>query len=209
LGNSINLIRYRNPNAIQQYWRHPWDDANSPVAYLEGAARSQFLVELVKKYAKPNARILEIGCNVGRNLNYLFLAGFKDLSGVEISESAVQLLKQSFPEMAGHSNVYNEPIEERIRHFGDDEFSIVFTMAVLEHIPTESEWVFPEIVRIAKGRIITIEDEGGKSWRHFPRNYRQVFETLGMRQIEEICCNEIDGLDDRRDQFYARVFAKR
>jgi SAM-dependent methyltransferase len=176
---------------------------------LEGAARSQFLVETIKKYAKPNAKILEIGCNVGRNLNCLFLAGFRGLSGIEINESAVQLLKQSFPEMADHTSIYNAPVEECIGHFGNDEFDIVFTMAVLEHIHRDSRWVFPEIMRIAKGYLVTIEDERGKSWRHFPRNYRRVFETLGMRQIEETRCSEIDGLNDSTSSFYARVFAKR
>ena len=166
-------------------------------------------MKIIKKRAKPNAKILEIGCNVGRTLNYLFLAGFRDLSGIEINEEAVQLLKQSFPEMAGHAAIHNAPVEKSIGQFGNGEFDIVFTMAVLEHIHRDSTWIFPEIVRIAKDYLVTVEDERSRGWRHFPRNYARVFESLGMKQIEEIRCNEIDGLNYSGSQFYARVFAKR
>lgn len=151
-------------------------------------------------------KILEIGCNAGRNLNHLFQAGFSDLSGIEINERAVQLLKQSFPEMADHTAIYNAPVEESICQFGDGEFDIVFTMAVLEHIHRDSTWIFPEIVRIAKDYLVTIEDERGLSARHFPRNYKRVFESLGMKQIEGTRCDEIAELGS---SFYARAFAKR
>ena len=193
-------------NELHNYWRHPWDKRNLPQSYLEGKARSQFLVKIMKRYVSTNAIILEIGCNVGRNLNYLFLADFRNLQGVEISEKAVRLLKQYFHEMANHTKIYRMPIEEIIREFKDCEFDTVFTMAVLEHIHEESEWILPEIVRIIKDFLITVEDESGISWRHFPRNYKKVFEPLGMKQIEEINCSDIDGLSR---SFFARIFKKK
>ena len=131
---------------------------------------AQFFGGASKRYVTPNTRILEIGCNVGRNLNYLFLAGFQNLEGIEISGSAVELLSQSYPEMARYTKIYNMPVEEIIKKFRDNEFDVVFTMAVLEHIHIDSECVFPEMMRITKDFLITIEDEYGLFWRHFPRN---------------------------------------
>lgn len=192
---------------LHQYWRQPWNGINLPQDYLKGEARSRFLVEIMKKYVEPVSMILEIGCNVGRNLNYLFQADFHKLSGIEISEKAVQLLKQSYPEMASQTQIYNVPIEEVIRDCKDSEFDTVFTMAVLEHIHKSSEWIFPEIVRITKIFLITIEDERGLSWRQFPRNYKKIFESLGMKQIEVINCGDIDGLELGRN-FFARIFKK-
>ncbi len=127
------------------------------------------------------------------------------LSGVEISEKAVQLLKESYPEMTSHLKIHNVSVEEIIKEFKDGEFDVVFTMAVLEHIHTDSEWTFPEMMRITKDFLITIEDELGFSWRHFPRNYKKVFESLGMKQIEEINCGRVDGLGER---VFARIFKK-
>jgi len=200
-----HFVVYKKSCELHQYWRRPWG-CNLPQYYLEGKIRSQFLVEIIKKYAKPNAGILEIGCNVGRNLNYLFLAGFKKLEGIEISENAVHLLKKFYPEMARNAIIHNAPVERIIKNFRDNEFDVVFTMAVFEHIHTDSEWIFPEVARITKDILITIEDEiGFLSWKHFPRNYKKVFETLGMKQIEEFNCSAIDGLGSN---FFARIFKK-
>ena len=190
---------------LHQYWKNPSDSTNLPQQYLQGKARSQFLLKIMNKYATKNQKILEIGCNVGRNLNYLFHSGFKNLEGIEISEKAVQLLHTAYPEMAQQARIYNSPVEEIIRNFRDCEFDIVFTMAVLEHIHLNSEWIFPEIVRITKNFLITIEDEFNISWRCIPRNYKKVFEPLGMTQIEEINCREVDGLGSN---FYARIFRR-
>lgn len=201
----VHHHRPKNRKELHQYWKRPWDEGNLPQGYLDGKARSQFLLELMKKYAKPNAKILEIGCNVGRNLNYLFQYGFKNLEGIEISEGAVQLLKQSYPEMANHTKIYNVPIEEVIRDFKDGQFDVVFTMAVLEHIHTDSEWIFPEMVRITRDFLITIEDERGITRRHFPRNYKKIFKPLGMKQIEKIHCSKVDGLGSN---FFARILEK-
>lgn len=124
---------------------------------------------------------------------------------MEISGKAVQLLKQSYPEMASHVKIFNGPVEEIIRDFKDNEFDIVFTMAVLQHIHTDSEFVFTEIVRITRDFLAIIEDERCASWKHFPRRYKEIFEPQGMKQIEESNCNEIEGLSSN---FFARVFKK-
>jgi len=190
---------------IRTYWKHPFNGSNLPENYLEGKERSQFLVELLKRYADSSSVILEIGCNVGRNLNYLFLAGFKKLVGIEINKKAIRLLKQSYPELARYAKIYNKPVEEVITGFKNGAFDIVFTMAVLQHIHPDSEFIFSEIARVTNRFLVTIEDERGISWRHFPRNYKRVFESLGLEQVEEFNCRGVPGLGGN---FSARVFKK-
>jgi SAM-dependent methyltransferase len=104
--------------------------------------------------------------------------------GIEINKDAVELLKKSYPEMARKIIIHNQAIEDVIKGFKDDAFDVVFTMAILQHIHPKSEWIFSEIVRITKSFLIIREAEGYISWRHFPRNYKKIFERLGMKQIE-------------------------
>jgi hypothetical protein len=59
------------------------------------------------------------------------------------------------------------------------------------------------MVRVTRGVIVTIEDEADVSHRHTPRNYRRVFETLGMVQVSEEPCGP---LADLPRSFVARVF---
>lgn len=176
---------------IHEYWRDP----AIPQGYFKGEVRSRYAVDVIKDYANADSAILEIGCNVGRNLRSLHQAGFKNLAGIEINSKAVELFKKKYKLPIV---VYNSPIEKKMKDFEDKQFDVVYTMAVLEHIHPESEWIFKEMERIAKVLVI-IEDEVGKDWKHFPRNYRKVFKN----QIREENCQKVEGLGK---DFYMRVF---
>ena len=197
--------RHRRRNEIHRYWQQPSDGTNLPEEYLEGDAKSEFLVQLIRDHANPDAKTLEIGCNVGRNLNKLYQAGFKDLHAIEINSRALALLREHFPDLRAAA-LHNGAIEDIIPSLDDDCFDLVFTMAVFEHIHTESEWIFTEVVRVTRDILVTVEDENHLSWRHFPRNYQGIFEPLGMDQITEQSC---EGVEMLSGNFVARVFRKR
>ena len=135
------------------------------------------LVQTVKnKIALETDRtILEIGCNVGRNLSCLELAGYTNLAGVDVNKKALDMVTANTCLMLG-------PIEKVLPRILQP-YGLVFTMAVLQHIPPENDKVFKHIARLGKKNLLTIEDEGCVSPRHFPRNYKVVFEKLGMKQV--------------------------
>ncbi len=174
-------LRPASKDEIHRYWKAPDDGSNQPEDYLDpkgGKARSEFLLSLIE--LPRDASILEVGCNVGRNLNHLHEAGYTDLTGIELSEHAVKILRREFPHLADIRVGAAEEILPTL-----DQFDLVFTMAVLVHIHPESEQaVFGELARIAK-KLIVIEDERSDTWRHFRRQYRLIFEGLGMKQIHE------------------------
>jgi len=155
---------------------------------------SEFLLSFVTKHINRTDRILEIGCNMGRNLNTLYLNGYKNLCGIEICAEALELLRQTYPNLDRDCQLYNAPVEDVIGSIPDQEYGAVFTLAVLEHIHTDSEWIFRDMVRIARDSLIIIEDETAISWRTFTRNYKKVFEKLGMEQVEEARCQSLPGM---------------
>jgi len=196
------LVTKASLQACQGYWYKP-PLANQPHTYIEGELRSQFLLRLIRECTTKDGKILEIGCNVGRNLNALYLDGYKSLCGIEICTDALELLRQTYPSLGKNCRFYNAPVEDAIGSISDREYNTVFTLAVLEHIHPDSEWIFHHVTRVAKKHLITIEDEHCYSGRHFPRNYREVFENLGMRQIKEVHCDSRFALNEN---FVARVF---
>jgi SAM-dependent methyltransferase len=199
--------RLKTREELHAYWQDP-DEGNRPEAYLEHGAptkRSEFLVRLFRQYVSPEWRILEIGCNAGRNLHFLDQAGYHNLAGIEISPQAVRLLHETFPEMARRISIYRGAVEAVIRELNAASFDVVFALAVLEHIHPESDWIFSEMARIAGRLLVTIEDERSSSWRHVPRSYDQVFEPLGMKQV----CMEENGPEQGLSPvFVTRVFQK-
>ncbi|HEY3163644.1 MAG TPA: class I SAM-dependent methyltransferase [Candidatus Limnocylindrales bacterium] len=187
---------------LRDYWRDP-PDGNVPASYRDRPERSAYLVELVRRHVAPGSRILEIGCNVGRNLHYLYEAGYTELSGIEISAAAVDALRASYPDTAARAAVQVAAAEEALPGFADGAFDLVFTMAVLEHIHPESEWLFDEIRRIDARHLITIEDERSKSWRHYPRDYGAIF---GGRGFEELWTEPVPAETGLPSGFRARLF---
>lgn len=170
--------------------------------------RSSFLVRLLEAHVPPPASVLEVGCNVGRNLEALRQRGFRPLAGLEINRRAVRVLRRTYRELAADACITTGPAEDTIRLIPSLGFDVVFAFAVLEHLPPTSEAIFGEMVRVARRAIVTVEDEvsgSGQSARHFRRDYGTVFSSLGINQVESVQCSESEGLDQN---FVARVFLK-
>ena len=189
---------------LHEFWRDP-DVTNRPERYLEHTGRSEFLVGFVRPYVGPDSTILEIGCNVGRNLAHLYDAGYHRLTGIEINGDALSVLTLSYPDMAAAATLIHSPVEDAIRELPDASVDLVFTMAVLEHIHVDSDWIFDEIVRVAGSTVVTVEDELHVSQRHVPRDYRVVFESRGMRQVVHQTLDRDMGFGG---QYEARAFRK-
>ena len=188
-------LRLRKPTVRQlsldeahRYWQAPPAHENQPQNYILGrngraSERSHYLTALIASESSTTDSILEIGCNVGRNLNVLYERGFHNLSGIEINTKALALLKQTHPGLADVLKTYEGTVEEWIGRFTDSQFDVVFTMAVLQHIHYESDFIFKEIARITKKRLIVMENEVHEADRNFPRNYKKVFESVDMVQV--------------------------
>ena len=162
------------------YWRKP-PAPNKPSSYLsdERNGRSQFLVDWVDRLHLPkDAPLLELGCNAGRNLSHLWRQGYRDLSAIEINPQAVDLLHATFLEM--EVKILVGTIEEHIDQL--PRYSLIFTVAVLVHLHPSSAWIFQKMAERTK-YLITIEDEATNHGRHIARNYRRIFEGLGMKQV--------------------------
>ena len=197
------LVKNYSLKEAHEYWINA-DGVNSPELYLEGQEKSKFLVNLIDKHIKNhNATILELGCNVGRNLNFLYTKGYRNLSGIEINSEALKLLQSKFPEMSSNISLFNSSIESKIKELDDKKFDVVFTMAVLMHIPYESNWIFEHIARITNHILIIIENENDFAKKNFIRNYQSLFEKFDMIQIDYLVPKELN-----LNGYVVRIFKK-
>ena len=174
------------------YWEHPDDGMNSPLEYLLDSEvhrlRNASLISVFQRHVESTDSILEIGCNAGRNLDALWRAGYHRLSAVEISEPAVDVMKRFLPTVYNGANITVGSIEDVIRTIPKSRHDVIFTMAVLVHLPYESEWVLKEIAKRAKKKIILFEYEArnDESSRHFPRRYKRIFQLNKRPEIDKL-----------------------
>lgn len=166
----------------ERWQRQGTDDLlTTPKTYIK---EDNSIIELFKEvlpYLNKNSPILEIGCNVGRSLNYLYKLGYKNLTGIEIGPSAVELMKATFPDMYSNSNILIGDAPGLIKGLNTDEFDLVFCHSVLVNIHPKYNYIFEEMARISKKFILILENEG--SYTAYPRDFKKMFEKQRYKMV--------------------------
>ncbi len=93
---------------------------------------------------KKDARILEVGCNVGQQLLALQRMGFTNLYGIELQSYAVEKAKEQTKDInIIKGSGFDTP-------FKDGYFDLVFTNGVLIHIhPNDIPTIMKEMLRVS------------------------------------------------------------
>ncbi|OGL88692.1 methyltransferase type 11 [Candidatus Uhrbacteria bacterium RIFCSPLOWO2_02_FULL_49_11] len=144
--------------------------------------------EIKEGVSKEQWNILEVGCNVGNQLNLLQQQGYKNLYGIEIMEYAVERAKQL---TKGINIVQGSAFD---LPFKNNYFDLVFTSGVLIHIhPDDVKKAMAEIVRVSKKYIwgfeyfaetlteIKYRDHQDRLWKtNFSNLYLDLFPVLAL-----------------------------
>jgi SAM-dependent methyltransferase len=149
------------------------------------SSRSQTIINILSPLITKEYSILEIGCNLGRNLNHLWHAGYKSLRGIEISEHAVKRLRIEYPSLAT-TPVDIGPAEVSIQKYGSNSVDVIFTMATLEQLHPDCRFLFKEIARVARKYVLAIEPrQGHRSHMQYPWDMKDEFTVVGLTFIDE------------------------
>lgn len=139
------------------------------------------------KHIPKDSKILEVGCNVGNQLNHLQEFGYYNLHGIDICNLAIKEAKRK------HSNINFQQASLLNLPFEDNEFDLVFTCGVLIHIHPEYDLskAMSEIHRCSKQYIYGYEyfrpickgynyrNEGILCWRNnFLKQFLKQFPDL-------------------------------
>ena len=179
----------------REFWRNPDTYARNekevgfgePSFYAEAQFNyiSEQIVRMLELVEADKAwKVLEVGCNCGRNMDHMLRAGYEDIEGVEINPKAVEYAREHFPEVASGMTVSDAQSFLATKPPGS--YDLIYTQSVLMHVPPEDDYLFEQMARVA-GKMLFISEvevQAGNLLRHkFNRNYREVFEALGWRQI--------------------------
>lgn len=145
--------------------RRQWADrsgAYSPAyyAYYGPDESSEAIRRLLERFVDRDAAVLELGCSSGRHLSHLADHGFENLAGIEVNPDALDVMEESYPELADQGTFYLDAIEDVVVDFADDQFDAVFSVETLQHLHPDAEWVFAELARITDDVLVTVENEG-------------------------------------------------
>lgn len=170
---------------LLNYWKEPTDGDNRKEDYADkgNEDRSRFLAKLIDAHCPGARNALEIGCNVGRNLNFLRKNKGISVGGIEINEDALHLMQKTYPDLRSQT-FWQGSAPRVIQDIPKDAFDLVFSMAVFMHLhPKTPPSFWEQVMRVARTHIITIENERSSGYRHWQRDYGKIFTDLGCRQV--------------------------
>ncbi|MFW5911669.1 MAG: class I SAM-dependent methyltransferase [Halolamina sp.] len=189
-----------NPEDVRDEWAERTGEF-SPTYYAHKGPNgaSESVRELLSHFLDREARVLEIGCSSGRHLAHLHDGGFEDLHGIEINADAIDVLRETYPDLAVDAEFHVGDAGEILPEFDDGAFDAVYTVETLQHIhPEEADAVFDEVARVTDDLLITVENESARGAGaredaavsyvndEFPlyhRGWKVVFEDRGFAQL--------------------------
>jgi len=178
--------------------RQEWADRSgeySPTYYAHYGPdeTSELVRSLLADTVGRDASVLEVGCSSGRHLAALAEAGFTDLTGVDVNDDALDVLAETYEELAATGTFHAKALESYLPEVDDDAFDAVFSVETLQHIHPDAEWVFEELARVTGDCLVTVENESGPAGtvnevrEELPLYYRDweaVFTDLGFEAVE-------------------------
>jgi SAM-dependent methyltransferase len=157
----------------------------------------EVLLDAISSRCGTDRSVLDLGCGAGSHLAYLYENGFTDLYGIDINETKVELMRSEFSETYANSEIIVGPAQEHLGEFTTGQFDVVYSIATLQHIQSDLEELYSEIARVCSGYLFVLEidaeafeferDTAELSFGWFLnadlRNYREVFEEYGFKEV--------------------------
>ena len=103
----------------------------------------KLLIKFLKKYSSINARILDAGCGTGGTIKFLKEAGFKNIVGIDNSQTALKFCKKRKITNISLGSVNNLPSKSNY-------FDIVICLDVLYHQDADPALALKEFQRVLK-----------------------------------------------------------
>jgi SAM-dependent methyltransferase len=167
------LVRRQGGAGTREHWeKHP------TAAAFEGIdpASQVQMDEIMALAPERNAAILDLGCNVGRHLAYLHAQGYRNLHGVDWSESALRDMAARYPDMHANAILTRASFEDFL---GADRepVDLVYTRGATFELVHPAFPLIHHVCRIAKRHAVLVITEAGHA---YPRFWEYEFAREGF-----------------------------
>jgi SAM-dependent methyltransferase len=171
-----------------QYWHKVKniDERHGIKHYSRFTGGSKELIFEIKKYCRKNYKILDIGCNVGRYLNYLSDRSYNNLYGVDINREAISYAKKNKKLNLKCSSIENYLLQKK-----NNYFDITYTHGATIELIKPTFNIISEISRVTKLYTIFLISENGHAYPRFWR-YEFTKHNYNIVSVERIIKKKTD-----------------
>ena len=174
------VVRRQGGAGTREHWeQHPTTTA---FAGIDPASQVQ-MDEIMALVADREAAILDMGCNVGRHLAYLYAQGYRNLRGVDWSSAAIRDMSQRYPEMHAHSKLTIASFEDYLGA-NPERVDLVYTRGATFELVHPGFPLVRNVCRIAKRYVVLVISEAAHAYPRFWEYEfaRQGFELTHLRR---------------------------
>lgn len=149
-----------------------------PNHFIEIDSQARKLVdEVIFQTPDKNAPILDLGCNCGRLINELRIAGYTNLHGVDISQAANDHMHVVFPELAAMANYSVSTFQEYLEKLPDGAMETIGSHGATVELVHPSFPLVKHLCRVARSHVVLLIVESGHS---YPRFWEWEFNRYGF-----------------------------
>lgn len=154
--------------------------------YLDEGPRRAWMAGIIRDYCALSGSILELGCNAGKNLQALRSLGYEHLYGIDISDKALDAMRDLIP---GAIGLHGE-LSTILSWSNILQFDVVFSLAVLMHVHPDDRSLFGKLHQITKGYLICAE------WTKGENDFIKPINPKDFEGFDLIRNEPIEGLPD-------------
>ena len=179
------MLGPRSTSEARKYWstRGSNSPKHSPKQYVEISDGEKEVFKNILRLRDLNyeSKIMDVGCNTGRWLNYLYGLGYRNLIGVEINPGALAAMKVYFPELPERIELVEKSGIDALEEMAENSVDCIYTWGTLAVIGPKDNIIFDHMARVSRKYIITFENEINLTG--FPRDLNEIFTKLGFESI--------------------------
>jgi SAM-dependent methyltransferase len=177
--NILSRLWFFPVNIMSRYWYNVSEKNNHKHNYKKYSKlddRAKILLKEVIKISDKEYKILDLGCNIGRHLNYLKKKNFKNLNGVDIGQQSINKSILLFPNLK-NINLKCASFENYLINAKNGEFDIIYSHGATIELVKPTFPLISEISRVTKKYIILLIAENEHK---YPRFWRLEFKFNGL-----------------------------
>ena len=182
------LVRRQGGAGTREHWeKHP---TASAFEGIDPASQVE-MDEIMSLVPEKEAAILDMGCNVGRHLNYLHEQGYRNLRGVDWSGAALRDMSVRYPEAHAAAKLTNASFEDFLTAT-TESVDLVYTRGATFELVHPSFPLTRHVCRIARRYVVLVISEAAHAYPRFWEYEfaREGFELTHLRRPASLAAPE-------------------
>ena len=127
--------------------------------------------------------ILDLGCNCGRHLDYLYRRGFHNLHGIDVMNSALRKSAEWFPDTVATCDLKHDTFQHFLLIQSNRSFDIVYSHGATIELVHPSFDIVRHICRISRNYVVLLISEHSMG---YPRFWQYLFRRNGFYLVRAI-----------------------